>query len=75
MKTAPAKRTASTRRCTRAWLETSIAAERHESDELYPNFAATARSEGFGHIADWFESLARAERQHLDRLREAGAPP
>ncbi len=29
---------------------------------MYPGFAKTAREEGFDEIADWFETLARAER-------------
>jgi rubrerythrin len=40
-------------------------------NEKYPNFAKTARDEGFAEIADWFESLARAEQSHALRLTDA----
>ena len=29
---------------------------------MYPGFAKTARDEGFDEIAEWFETLARAEK-------------
>lgn len=54
---------------TDANLAAAIDAESYECSELFPAFAATARSEGFAHIADWFDSLARAERQQVERLR------
>ena len=37
---------------------------------MYPGFAQIARSEGFEEIADWFESLARAEKSHALRFGE-----
>lgn len=52
-------------------LRASLAGEQHDIDELYPGWAATARDEGFVEIADWFETLDRAERGHVDRLRAA----
>jgi rubrerythrin len=33
--------------------------------------AKAAREEGFGEIAEWFETLARAERAHANRFRKA----
>ena len=33
--------------------------------------ARTAREEGFDEIADWFETLAKAERNHAGRFRKA----
>ena len=33
--------------------------------------ASTAREEGFGEIADWFETLAKAERSHAGRFQKA----
>ena len=45
--------------------------ETYEYTEKYPNFAKTARDEGFAEIADWFESLARAEQSHALRLTDA----
>lgn len=49
-----------------------IESERADSSTTYPELAATAREEGFGEIAEWFESLADAEAAHasqLERLR------
>ena len=46
----------------------SIATETYEYTHMYPGFAATARDEGFNGIADWFETVARAEKSHADRL-------
>ena len=37
---------------------------------MYPGFAKTARDEGFDEIADWFETLVRAEKSHARRLTE-----
>lgn len=51
-------------------LKAAIAGEVDESTRMYPAFAETARAEGFGEIADWFESLARAEAGNADRLRD-----
>jgi len=36
--------------------------------EGYPGFAKTARDEGFDEIADWYETLARAEKSHAGRF-------
>jgi rubrerythrin len=33
--------------------------------------AKTARDEGFDEIADWFETLAKAERSHANRFTKA----
>jgi rubrerythrin len=38
---------------------------------MYPGMAKTAREEGFDEIADWFETLAKAEKSHAGRF-EAG---
>ena len=43
-------------------LKTAIAGETHEYTDMYPGMAKTARNEGFDEIADWFETLAKAER-------------
>lgn len=56
---------------THANLESAIAGENHGSREIYPAMAKTAREEGFGEIADWFETLAKAERSHLSRFTKA----
>jgi len=33
--------------------------------------AKTARDEGFDEVADWFETLAKAERAHGGRFQKA----
>jgi rubrerythrin len=48
-----------------------IAGETHEYTDMYPGMAKTARSEGFDEIADWFETLAKAERSHANRYAKA----
>ena len=52
-------------------LKASVAGETHEYTDMYPAMAATARDEGFGEIADWFETLAKAERSHANRFTKA----
>jgi rubrerythrin len=49
-------------------LKASIAGETHEYTDMYPGFAKTAREEGFAEIADWFETLAKAEKSHAGRF-------
>lgn len=51
-------------------LKASIAGETYEYTEMYPGFAKTAREEGFEEIAEWFETLARAERSHAGRFQK-----
>ncbi len=53
---------------TEANLKASIAEETREYTEMYPGFAKIARDEGFDEIADWFETSARAEKSHAERL-------
>ena len=43
-------------------LKASIAGETHEYTDMYPGMAKAARDENFAEIADWFETLAKAER-------------
>ena len=52
-------------------LKAAIAGETHEYTDMYPGMAKTARDEGFGEIADWFETLAKAERSHANRYVKA----
>ena len=52
-------------------LKASIAGETHEYTDMYPGMAKTAREEGFDEIADWFETLAKAERSHANRYAKA----
>src|SRR5512140_1029883 len=49
-------------------LKASIAGETHEYTDMYPGMAKTARNEGFDEIADWFETLAKAEKSHAGRF-------
>ena len=52
-------------------LKAAIAGETYEYTQMYPSFAKTAREEGFDEIADWFETLAKAERSHANRFQKA----
>ena len=52
-------------------LGSAIAGETYEFTEMYPGFAKTAREEGFDEIAEWFETLARAEKSHARRFQKA----
>ena len=52
-------------------LAASVAGETHEYTDMYPGMARTAREEGFDEIADWFETLAKAERSHAGRFQKA----
>ena len=52
-------------------LKAAIAGETHEYTDMYPGMAKIAREEGFGEIADWFETLAKAERSHANRFQKA----
>lgn len=65
-------------------VRSSLAGEVRSADEMYPGLARTARQEGFEEIADWFETLARAEKSHAERFARllatlapapAAAPP
>ena len=55
----------------RANLKAAIAGETHEYTDMYPGMAKAARQEGFDEIADWFETLAKAERSHANRFQKA----
>ena len=52
-------------------LKAAVAGETHEYTDMYPGMASTARDEGFDEIADWFETLAKAERSHANRFQKA----
>jgi len=49
-------------------LRSAVHGETHEYTDMYPGMARTARDEGFGEIADWFETLAKAEKSHAGRF-------
>jgi len=56
---------------TRLNLASAVAGETHEYTDMYPGMAKAAREEGFEEIADWFETLAKAERSHANRYTKA----
>jgi len=56
---------------TAANLKAAVAGETHEYTDMYPGMAKTARDEGFDEIAQWFETLAKAERSHAGRFSKA----
>jgi rubrerythrin len=51
-------------------LKAAIAGETHEDTDMYPGMAKAAREEGFAEIADWFETLAKAEKSHAGRFQK-----
>ena len=55
----------------RANLKAAVAGETHEYTDMYPGMAKQAREEDFTEIADWFETLAKAERSHATRFQKA----
>ncbi len=50
-------------------LKSAISGETHEYTDMYPGMARTAREEGFEEIADWFETLAKAEKSHAGKFK------
>ena len=52
-------------------LKAAVAGETHEYTDMYPGMTKTAREEGMDEIADWFETLAKAERSHANRFTKA----
>jgi rubrerythrin len=51
-------------------LKAAIAGETHEYTDMYPGMARIAREEGFEEIAEWFETLAKAERSHAGKFQK-----
>ncbi len=52
-------------------LKAAVAGETHEYETMYPGMAKTAREEGFDDVAEWFETLAKAEKSHAGRFQKA----
>ncbi len=52
-------------------LQAAAAGETYEYTEMYPGMAKTARGEGFADVAEWFETLAKAEKSHAGRFQKA----
>jgi rubrerythrin len=51
-------------------LKSAVKGEVHEYTDMYPGMARTAREEGFEEIADWFETLAKAEKSHAGKFQK-----
>ena len=51
-------------------LKSAVEGETYEYTQMYPGFATSAREEGFDEIAEWFETLARAEKSHAGRFQK-----
>jgi rubrerythrin len=49
-------------------LRSAIRGETYEYTEMYPGFARTARAEGFDQVAEWFETISKAEESHAARF-------
>ena len=49
-------------------LKAAVAGETYEYTQMYPGMAKTARDEGFLELAEWFETLAKAEKSHTGRF-------
>src|SRR3989442_11208088 len=43
-------------------LKAAVAGETYEYTQMYPGMAKTARGESFDELAEWFETLAKAEK-------------
>jgi rubrerythrin len=54
-------------------LKDAAAGEHYEQTEMYPEFAKTAREEGFDSLAEVFEAIAVAEKQHEKRYADLAA--
>lgn len=52
-------------------LQSAIAGETYEWTQMYPGYAKQAREEGFEDVAEWFETLARAEKSHAEKFTKA----
>jgi rubrerythrin len=52
-------------------LVAAVTGETFEYTEMYPGMAKTARNESHDDIAEWFETLAKAEKSHAGRFQKA----
>src|SRR5438876_812157 len=51
-------------------LRAAVAGETYEYTQMYPGMAKTARGEGFSELAEWLETLAKAEKSHAGRFNK-----
>ena len=52
-------------------LRAAIESEQHDAASRYTAHAETARAEGHADVAEWFETLAKAEKSHAGRFSKA----
>ena len=52
-------------------LKAAVHGETYEYETMYPGMARQARDEGYDEIAEWFETLAKAEKSHAGRFKKA----
>jgi len=52
-------------------LKAAVHGETYEYETMYPGMAKQAREEGYDDIAEWFETLAKAEKSHAGRFAKA----
>jgi rubrerythrin len=52
-------------------LKAAVHGETYEYETMYPGMAKQARDEGYDDIAEWFETLAKAEKSHAGRFAKA----
>jgi rubrerythrin len=51
-------------------LESLVQTETKQHNSTYPEMAKTAREEGLTDIASWFDTLEKAKRAHVSKLRK-----
>ncbi len=51
-------------------LKSAVEGETYEYTQMYPGMARTAREEGLSELAEWFETLAKAEKSHAGRFNK-----
>jgi rubrerythrin len=49
-------------------LKSAVEGETYEYTQMYPGMAKTAREDGLAELAEWFETLAKAEKSHAGRF-------
>lgn len=53
-------------------LESLVQSETRQHEQTYPEMAKAAREEGLPDIASWFDTLEKAKRAHVRRLKGLG---
>ena len=51
-------------------LVAAVTGETYEYTQMYPGMAKTAREEKLDEVAEWFETLAKAEKSHAGRFQK-----